>query len=721
MQYIYYFEDKGSIAPEALLPNQIWVDVGGADRDGVFDNHRHGGKESALECVFQHPARLKQAMDYIRSCSGSGQDPEIEFHLHFFPDLDCIASVYVIRKVLEGDRTEAEPVSVLGERISGIIREYVNSIDRGRQKHTTDLTALAYLYSLGDRTHSAVARSKLILEEGLKLMQLIVEGLEVGRDDINLFTDPLERYVDVSCLDQIFYQKARMYIESARRHYEEDRKNKRVVFRKIRLWNREKRREEDVTAAVWEKLPSGEDGYLYAREMDACMLTVYPYAIREDGEDGSCTAVIIALNPDLESADQYTLRPIAEILEQCEQIEEAVIYARTGRYRRDHSRPREEWGIFGEEPFSETSDPWYITEAEDLIDAPRRGSLLNYEQVLSIIKSASSMVREAEIIRYRYAAGEERMAAVIYGKKQRISLGSLYFFSREVLEDTNRKPGDDYLFALVRIHPDTLRYNNALLRYICLNMVGKSSLGSNEDNILFLDYRTCLYADQTITIVVEAGTRNQALKKLLAPGPGEAGLLQSEICGCLRRLAGHRHRLRAIGTRLPKMMERGRNSEESVEELNTELVRLNTTLQKDDIIPDSNMQEIYSFVREKLGIEDLKKTVLQSAEFLIGKQQQEWDKKEEDRDRGLQMILGLFAILGIFSALTDGWDLFYRWSVGSEWRILSGYGISRMAAGALLVAVILLIGGITIRYAIPLIYSYMKDKQKGRDKDPNGS
>lgn len=708
MEFRYFFEDKGAIAPAVLLPNQIWVDIGNKAGNGIFDNHRQGGERSSFESIFAHPGYLEPAGKYILSCREKHKTPVIEFHMHKYPDLDCIACVFVIQKILkEGLK---KPADVLGENAACQMLEYVNEIDCGRKKYLSSLNVYAFICMLGEKDQTIIGRSKEILSEGLKLLELVAEALKNRSDSINLFTAPLQDYIDISKLGTSFYEKAKRKLEETRLLYEKDKKDKRVSFRTVKVWNRRENREDDITAAIWEKLPYGEDGYIFARELDACLLTVYPYSIRKEGKNEVLTSVTIALNPDREVAKSYTLLPLAEIFEQCEQIEEGLLYDQTGRFRRDHSRPREVKGRFAAEPFSETSDPWFISEEEDMVDVPRGGSLIYYEQILSIIENASFMVRDVNIIKYRYPLIKKHLStAEQSGKYQRISFGNLYTLTRNMLTELREETGQEYLLAFVRIHPDKLRYNNILLKNVCLSMVGKSNSGMNEDNVLYLDYRTCLYADQTISIIVEADTKNQALRNILGIKDEEVDFLNSDVCLCLNRIIEHRHSLRMIGTQLPEMMNQAGCSENAVEELNAKLVSLNTVMQKDDIIPESNMQEIYSFVRKKLGIEDLKQSVFKSSDFLIQKEQQESDRKEEERDRGLQTILGLFAILGVFSALTDGWDIIYRWFVGGEWGKLSKYGI---LAECVVIILVVLIGAVTARYAFPVVYEYIKNHRK---------
>ena len=53
VNFRYVFEKKGAIAPENILENSLWVDVGNTEKDAVFDHHQDDGFESAFECVMK--------------------------------------------------------------------------------------------------------------------------------------------------------------------------------------------------------------------------------------------------------------------------------------------------------------------------------------------------------------------------------------------------------------------------------------------------------------------------------------------------------------------------------------------------------------------------------------------------------------------------------------------------------------------------------------------
>ncbi len=83
------YEKHGEVAPEHILENDIWIDIGNDLREGVFDHHQTDGAGSAFSAVIQHGEYLAAARQYVETCLAEGADPEIFFHIHMIPDLDC--------------------------------------------------------------------------------------------------------------------------------------------------------------------------------------------------------------------------------------------------------------------------------------------------------------------------------------------------------------------------------------------------------------------------------------------------------------------------------------------------------------------------------------------------------------------------------------------------------------------------------------------------------
>lgn len=694
MNFRYVFEEKGAIVPKQILDNDVWIDVGNNVRDGVFDHHQdqkeHQDQQyaSAFECVIKRADCYKKINRYRGS---KHENPEVIFHVHEYPDIDCIFSIFAIRRMIrQGVNTPAEAFDTAS--LSQMM-DYVNTIDSGRGKYISKATLYAYVCGIGGDIKDIRARSQEMIDEGLRLLELVVSALEKSEVQIELFTTSLEDYVNISTLK--YFPNLQNRLLKIKENYQKDKNENRIVLKKVNLWNKKSGAMELVTAAIWEQLPSGEDEYNFARDDDECLLTVYPYKIKEEttllAENQSgfstndVTRVIIALNPNMPEADEYSLRPLAEMIEQSEQIEENLLYERTKRYRRDHSQSRrdhsqseKEHERFDELPFLETSDPWYFSEKEDIIDAPRADSIIPYKRILTLIESESSIPLKACVLQYRSEHGQIRMEQEeCLGK---ISFGDLYKETQKMIEALKSDDDLEHLFMLVEIDPSMLRYSNHFLRACCMNMVGKSDDTCSCGNILQIDYRTCLFTDQSITILAAVNRRNLSLSSLIE----ENHLSQSRLCIDLKKILEHQSELRSIGISLSDTIQKIAQESEEIDRFNERLVRLSTRMEEDDLSVNSLEQKVYSFIKEILGIEALKNSVATSAQLLIKNAEQLRDRKasedrrnqemrekeaneaEEKRDQLIQTGIGLTAVLAIFSALVDAFDFIAKFVPGND-------------------------------------------------------
>lgn len=721
----YVYEKMGTVAPPNILPNDIWVDVGNVIKDGVFDHHQHGGMGSAFESVITYTGNYQGVRGYLASYSGE-EPPEVVFHMHEFPDLDCVACVFAIQEMLlEG---AAAPGEVFEEWVLKKILEFVHEIDAGKKKILSELTFYAYFRKIVVNEQDRQMGDEQLLTEGLKLLEMVVRALTETKKDIDLFTAPLSEYIDVSALT--YYEEAKAALEESMSCYRDDKQKNKVILKFVNLWNKDKNRIEPVKAAIWRGLPSGKDEYIFAQALDQCMLTVYPYRVKREGSGDGVTRVIISLDTNQEASGSYTLLPLAEVLEQYEQLDEDLLFKSTGRYRRDHSHAREERGRFAEYPFSETDDPWYISTDETIIDTPRIRSILPYGRIISIVENSSSMAKAASLVRFHVKQDrgeipsrrhEDRIWAETDAEHADISFGKLYRLTREKLREMQDGQDTEYLFAMVKIDPSMLKYSNAFLKVCCLNMVGKSDTRISLDNILYLDYRTCLYVDPSITVLAAVDAGNPSLQNLVGDD-----FLQSEMCRNLKNILEHRHELRDIGKSLLDKEHGIQRGTENIEEFNTRLVNLNVRIQKDDLVVNPLEQEVYAFMKEILGIDALRESVTASAELLIKNAEQKRDRdakkaveerekrekaaEEAERrsDNQLQAIMGLFAILGIFSALVDCFDFIGKFGPEGEWSVMFGAVRFAEIVGWVIIGII---SALAILFALKAIVAAFRDRK----------
>lgn len=724
-KYTYVFDKKGAIVPEDILPEEIWIDIGNSDRPQVFDHHQMHGCKSSFECMLTRwDSQMGARMHEWKT---SDQFPgEVTIHVHEHPDIDCIASTFLIQEVIN-QRVE-KPEEVFSASVLDALCVYVNDIDRGKNKILSGPTLYAYLNHIGDVNGDVTEESRAALTEGISVMQRVADALVERQGKLDLFTTPLKEYMDIRKLP--YYKKVEAELESSRNGYLKEKKENLVELKAVNLWNRVEKCMKPVKAAIWKCMPDGGNEYIWAREEDHCLLTVYPYSIRSENDMETLTQVIIALNPGMEEAKEYTLRPIVEILEQYEQLEENGMFFRTGHYRRDHSCARESVGRFAEVPFSETSDPWFFSEAEDIIDAPKAKSLLPYQTILTLIEHASavSVAKKAEfLVLQELEQGICVKPVKQYETLENISFGDLYQTSEKCLAQMFQKDTAGYLCVLVEVDAAVLSYGNVWLQNCCLNLVGKQESEMNRDNILFPDYRTCIYVDRTMTVIVYAKSKNSVIGHLV-----NGSLENSAICGDLNRILEQQRELRAIGEGVARSTENMQADSSMIEQFNTRLICLSAKMQRDDLIADPIEQEVYSFMKKNIGIDELKKSVLTSADLLIQNAQQKRDREEKEerlrqekrekqaedaerrRDNQIQAIMGIFALLGVFSALVDSFDFVSRFFPEENFR---DFSVGEKCIEFIVIAVIGVVGVVAVYYAVKALICARNDNKKNKSKD----
>lgn len=589
----------------------------------------------------------------------------------------------------------------------------------------------AYFCKIGTNTEDPVKRSHQIMKEGLMLAEMVVSALDDAvkkGQEIDLFETPVDKYLDSSQLN--YYVGLKDTLKKTREAYDKDKKNNHVTIKQVGLLNEETHKVEYVSAAIWEKKASDEDLYILAREEDKCVLVVYyPKEQMGDNDNGN-THVIISLNPDVEGVESFTLLPFAEILEQMEQIEEEKLYKEEGRYRRDHSRPRGNSGTFAQLPFSETSDPWFINKEKDMIASPREGSLLSCERINSIIKNSASKRGPADepkltslIGKVSYVgfhkkdmdtSGTELGGDVSIEAEEKITdagFGDIYSLTRKKLAKMRDDSTYLHLLVEVKVDPAALRYNNAILQACCLNMVGKSDYLLSKENLMYINYRSFLYTDQSITIIAVADT-GEPLSFL------NDKIEESPICRDIRNLLEHRQKLRIIGKNLSEKIQALSENLEEIDNFNKQIVLLSTRIEEDNIIMDPLEQDVYGAVKDSFKIDELRKSVIDSANLLIKNAEQEEDKKEKVRDNLLQAGVGLMAILAVFSAWVDSFDFFSKFSSGNWDQEIGTNVVMTVFIFAVLIIILALgiLGGYYTAKAYKAARKDMKQSKKAMDK-----
>ena len=363
-KYEYIFHEKGSNASD-VPEGHIWLDVGNALMPGVIDHHSVVGYSCAVEALQKNLHLLDGLKDRAR----------IVVHTHKHPDTDALFSICLVRHYLEKGNNYTLP-----ENMDAIV-EYVSKIDSGHvevaDKPTTLYMVLCYLT---ERYWDEAELEKCLSIIGAAIEKNAEHGFAFMDDDIQEL-EGLEGFGQL-----------REQILSDNDRYKDDKKK---ICREAQITlpmsgNPTIASVKKVRALIWTRQPTCKFNRLWARSDDYA-LTVVPQADKSYSFDDRtivCTDTIISLAPEL--ASEYSLRPLAYLLEQYEQTKERLILGDANNTKRDHSRPRgkkEDGSRFFEKPWSLTADPWYFTEDGTLVQSPNNGSLLNQREVSHIVET----------------------------------------------------------------------------------------------------------------------------------------------------------------------------------------------------------------------------------------------------------------------------------------------------------------------------------------------
>lgn len=272
MRFEYKFESIGEIVSDTIDDNEIWVDVGNRSKDGVFDHHQDQGLNSAFQTVIKCTEHFKGLKNFLSE--PNSENPTVFFHVHFLPDIDCVFSVYAIQKMIKEGADN--PKAAFQEPTLKAILNYVNTIDCGKKKVMSKTTLYAYFCKIGTNTEDPIERSYQLMEEGLKLAEMVVSALDKAPEkgqEIDLFETPVDKYLDSSQLN--YYVGLKDTLKKTKEAYDKDKKNNHVTIKQVGLLNEKTHKVEYVSAAIWEKKASDEDLYILAREEDKCVLVVY--------------------------------------------------------------------------------------------------------------------------------------------------------------------------------------------------------------------------------------------------------------------------------------------------------------------------------------------------------------------------------------------------------------------------------------------------------------
>lgn len=585
IKYDIIFEKHGALkTPSGLMENEVWLDVGNSLGMGCFDHHQHKGYESAFSALVHNTHFLENVIK-------SAEDHKnVTIHLHEEPDLDCVASFYAVKCCLEKGMAAFQKQFLEG--VGAAFERYICEIDNGRNK-VTDYPTLTAVFSLLDAgKEKSEETDRYVVDKGLELVETVWKLMETKN------IDPA-RYDLTRELQNSFAPEIEAITHAA---YEKEKKDKKISFENIFIWTKDGSAE-TKKAAIWKDIPLDLNGYAKARKEDS-LVTVVPYAVK--GKNGSAyTRVFVSINPDMDKDNRYTLRPLAEIIEQMEQMEEQKLYEQTGTYRRDHSHPREKTGLMGEKPFSATSDPWFVKPKEDVFDAPRDLSLLSYDDILGVIRHNGSAVKRSYVL--RISGSCETVS-----DRRMVSVSAWQNDIRKLLKE----PADHYV-VWGELDASLIRTSNDILKAYCMNLVG-SSFHEEKGKVRFLDYRTCIYTDLRHTIILtgtyEGAALEDSITNEILNTDNRRAFADSILIRDIISLIKHRKSLLEFGRR---MAEINPGNRKAVENLHGDILRLSADIQKDDLIDNTVEKEICSYMKEQMGISELKSSLTEEIGIMV--------------------------------------------------------------------------------------------------------
>lgn len=661
IRYEYVFEQYGEKAPEdeRLPANHIWIDIGRDCRRGVFDHHQFMADSEQQSCAVKmlcdNTNYLEGAQGYIRSCDDT---PVIYFHTHIYPDTDSVVAIYMVQSILENSKGEAESIAPISNECRKRLCQYAADIDAGKKKLSVDGTMNFYTYlsKVGeandygpDESDSIAGRSEYIIRQGCGVLRLILDSWNddtpdfdiVDGDIVTLLADDTKEIVR-----SIRADIEKIHMEDTRNGYKEDKDAGNVSIIYVGVWDKDKKIYRKVKSAIWNKLPAVEDEYCCARD-EGCVLTVVP--IIAEGR----TRTIIALNPYLKESEGLSLRPIAEILETLEQNLEKDEEKTSGRFRRDRSEPRDTDGILAEVPFRVTSDPWYISHKEDILDSPRVWSLIDLETIIKVVKGCESL-QSRKYERVILNGDDDSISTNDRADFGEINtLGDLYCL--KVMDDV--KDGE-YVLARIEIAPILLKCTNDFLVDCCQLLLGKGRNSESFGGIYEIDYRNIIYVDNSACIILSAEGFDGEFFDII-PTEHDGSLNVRQI---IRKMLYFRKRIiacgNALGAYIKDVPERDPKKTDDLVRINNELASLAVEMQNDEMILDPFEYDIYKHIKESFNIDRQKAAVIEVANLMMENAERIEEREEQKSNKKLERIMTGLSLLAIFSALEDSYSYF---------------------------------------------------------------
>ena len=585
IKYNYIFEKHGQSKGDNGIPsNHVWIDVGNALEMGCFDHHQDKLYKSSLDALVD---KIDYLDDLINDVSN-----EVYIHIHELPDLDSVACTYAIEYILEHGKEQFD--SFIKSEDGKTFIEYISDIDVGRKKNTSVPTLYAIFCLLDMNKEKGFETDKYVVDEGLAILDIIVNALKENVIS-DLYDDDLSTLLGEKYNEQ--YTKIRYTFSN----YERNKEKGIVTSSKIKMWTEEGEQRE-VDAFIWKEPTDDTNEYNYARQ-EGAVFTILPERVK--GINSETTSVVASINRDIDVDGTYTLKPIVEIVELLEQIEEQSVFEQTGYYRRNHSRPRnyrENEGYLNNPPFSVTSDPWYMKPEEDLFASPGDGSILPYDTILEIIKNNGSLVKKS------YIACIEKDDIKT---KREIKNKSISVWQNKVREITTNHNKHEHIVVFAELDASLIMHSNKILEAYCLNLIGSSINEGVSKTFLKLDYRTCIYSDLNYTIILVGTYEGENHGKTNFDSLQVSKVLnidtldkftESELIKDVKNIFSRRSTLLDFGRQISKLKP---NKRKEIELLYSKMLSFSADVQEDDMKSGLVQSRVYSYLKDEFEIEKL--------------------------------------------------------------------------------------------------------------------
>jgi len=339
----------------------VYIDTGNAAGLGVIDHHYPGCEAgSACELLLRNPRFL---LDHLRDLA----DAEIEFRLHAYPDIDCVAALYTAFELMTLEKFHRREAL---EKIA----DYVSRVDQGTIPDPGHLDHSFYGIFMAHQARMQKAhfnRVRAGREKSEKIhLTLLRAGLRVMDAAISIlehlpFAEPSSVFIHRQnwfIAEQADIRTDRSLYEADLSHPESENYTARINVGN----NGETRR----VAGLWLANPRSAFFKQWVRnDCRAPSGRGYPLMTIDRSESGR-NRFIISVDPE----SGTNLKGLGEILEKRESEKRKAL----GKERPIHPV----------RPPADNADPWYFGQGHryTIVDSPRDGSVLTAEEVKSIIQ-----------------------------------------------------------------------------------------------------------------------------------------------------------------------------------------------------------------------------------------------------------------------------------------------------------------------------------------------